>query len=123
MRPARRLAIALSDDCVRRRASWNYLMFSAEQLFMWNLEQLLIYHNNPTPENLFASVGPLRRLLMDETPLLHLVNRKLRVKVIFVMEPPEGLPPMERFARKEMNLDKFLTEPIAYVRGQWLTVA
>jgi hypothetical protein len=95
-------------------------MFTAEQLFIWNVEQLLIYHKNPTPENLFASVGPLRRLLLDETPLIHLANRSARLKFLFVMEDPPDFP-IKR-PRKEMNLDKFLAEPIAYIQGQWVTV-
>jgi hypothetical protein len=95
-------------------------MFTPEVLFIWNVEQLLTYHDKPTPENLFSSVGPLRRILLDETPLIHLANRKTKLKIVFISSDTPDLP--RPWMRKTMSLETFLKEPVIHFSGTAITV-
>jgi hypothetical protein len=103
-------------------------MFTPESLFIWNIENLIKYHDNPTPENLFLSVGPLRRILLDKTPLIHLANRNTKLKIIFTVVDPEirlGAPqPASSSPRilKTMNLAEFLQHQLMQFRGTDITV-
>jgi hypothetical protein len=100
-------------------------MFTPESLFIWNIEHLIKYHDNPTPENLFSSVGPLRRILFDKRTLIHLVNRKTRLDIIFTVVDPEirlGAPQTAPSILKTMNLAEFLRHPLMQFMGADITV-
>jgi hypothetical protein len=95
-------------------------MFTPETLFKWNVEQLLRCHQDPSPHNLFSSVGPLRRILLDERPLIHSANGKTRLKILFISSDTPDLP--RPWLRKTMNLDTFLKEPVMHLSGTPITV-
>jgi hypothetical protein len=104
-------------------------MFTAESLFIWNFEKLIRCHENPTQENLFESVGPLRRILLDPK-LMHLANRKTRLKLHFIIySDPEmrinydpKIHPSTPEIIKTMNLDEFLKHPLMQASGTDITV-
>lgn len=115
-------------------------MYSPEQIFVWNVDGLREATKNPTILNLFSASGKLRLLLMDEHPLIHQVNRKLRMKLRFeVITYPDisefmDLPIFLHFSpispnrawphteRKSLSLDHFLKCQIMQMDGKRLTV-
>lgn len=115
-------------------------MYSPQQLFVWNIDQLREAIKNPTHDALFAASGRLRQLIADEHSLLHQANRETKFKIWFVIvdrPKPTGslaegmvyfggsLSP--RFARphlaqKRVNLDKFLAETSSVINGNSISV-
>jgi hypothetical protein len=105
-------------------------MFTAESLFIRNFEKLIQCHGNPTQENLFESVGPLRRILMDHPSIVDLANRKERLKFRFnIYSNPEmrinfdpKIHPSTPQLIKTMNLTEFLKHPLMQFMGRDITV-
>lgn len=105
-------------------------MFTPETLFIWNFEKLIQCHENPTHENLFKSVGPLRRILLDHPSLTHLANRKTKLKFHFIIySDPEmrinydpNIHPSTPEIIKTMTLAEFLKHPLMQFMGTDITV-
>lgn len=105
-------------------------MFAPEALFIYNFEKLIECNDNPTQRNLFEAVGPLRRLLLDRTPLIHLANRNAKLKVRFnIWSDPTmrinydpNIHPSTPELLKSMSLDEFLKHPVMSSRGTDITV-
>jgi hypothetical protein len=114
-------------------------MFSPETLFIRNLDHLKATLENPSEDGLFESAGLLRALLVDENPLLHQVNRALRLKVSFLVntvipDPPglepsiriiaEGISPslVPKISNEAVNLDRFLKYGVLQIEGEWASV-
>jgi hypothetical protein len=103
-------------------------MLSPEKLFLLRIDQLRAVLKEPTATNLFDSSAKLRQLLLDEQPLIHQANRRLRTKFVFTVCEPWRLPDEFRDGlvhfqvgdgisprlspgpTKELNLDGFLKE-------------
>ncbi|WP_166293817.1 hypothetical protein [Bradyrhizobium sp. 2S1] len=121
----KRLSPALAANKVR-----DALMFTPEQLFIYNFEKLIRCHDNPTQENLFESVGPLRRLLLDHPSITSLANRRAQLKFRFTIysDPTmrinydPKIHPSTREIIKTMTLDEFLRHPLMQFRGTDITV-
>ncbi|WP_156467682.1 hypothetical protein [Methylobacterium sp. Leaf91] len=58
-------------------------MFSPDQQFVYDIDDLKAIQQNPTVRNLLAASAILRRLLIDATPLMHRVARPRGTKVRF----------------------------------------
>lgn len=71
------------------RSGWS----EAEQLFISTLIDLDQKATAGTKYSLIRAAGLLRQLLMDGTPLVHVVNRKYRVPVEFETIDFSGAPP------------------------------
>jgi hypothetical protein len=127
---------SLASDLVS--APW-WPMFSPEMLFIRNLDRLKTILENPSEDGLFESAGLLRALLVDESPLLHQVNRALRLKVSFLVnsvtpDPPglepsiriiaEGISPslVPKTSNEVVNLDRLLKYGVLQIDGEWASV-
>jgi hypothetical protein len=115
-------------------------MYSPEELFIRNLDALKAILGNPSEQGLFDSARLLRQLLVDENPLLHQVNRAIRLKISFhvntlIPDPPglpqpvfrqvaDGISPslVPKVSSKKVNLDTFMKSPILQIEGEWATV-
>jgi hypothetical protein len=120
-------------------------VYSAEQLFIWRIDELKAILANPTERGLFAASGLLRRLITDQNCLLHQVNRKIGEKVWFIVndltarpnpnhpaaqgavfsQVASGIAPDPMFPQlpqKRLNLDNFLKMEVLFYNGQCLTV-
>lgn len=114
------------------------------ELFLFTMADLRKRIEHPQDEyDLLMAAGLLRKLLLDEQPLVHQVNRELRVKLTFCVAtndayeavvfednpliyvvndgiyPPSALPSA---VVKEMKLDVFLARRAAFVQGHDVTV-
>ncbi|WP_420970436.1 hypothetical protein [Bradyrhizobium sp. B120] len=105
-------------------------MFTPEQLFIYNFEKLIRCHDNPTLENLFEAVGPLRRLLLDHPSITSLANRRAQLKFRFTIysDPtmrinydPKIHPSIPEII-KTMTLAEFLRHPLMQFSGTDITV-
>jgi hypothetical protein len=114
-------------------------MFTSEDLFIRNLDKLKAVLDQPSADGLFESAKFLRQLLVDENPLLHQVNRTLRLKVFFLVNPvipdppgleadfrmiAEGISPslVPKTSTLKVNLKDFFKCPVLQINGQWATV-
>jgi hypothetical protein len=116
-------------------------MYSDEQVFVWDIDDLIEIAKNPTPPNIIAASATLRRLLtVSGQPLIHKVVKgrdfKLRFKVIdhHYGKPPisDGLVfhwsrPDPGFSAhtlkdKEIGLDEFLKLYVGCAGSSDLTV-
>lgn len=122
-------------------------MFSNEQRFVWDVDELIEIEKNPSEKNLVGASAILRRLFMDSSgPLIHKVTRKLDMKMSFAVAAhtnrlrknpqSQNAPGREHLLAEYfnpdpsigissevvVNFDEFLAMPIAYFDGKYLTV-
>jgi hypothetical protein len=112
----------------------------ANALFLERCKQIDTATRSSNEIDLLDLAAWLRQLLLDDTPLVHLVNRERRSKLRFVVgeftTPPDAhtlvlsledrLDPETRrpgAPRKEVTLDGFLGHKILYLRGQARSVS
>jgi hypothetical protein len=114
-------------------------MFSPEDLFIRNLDRLKAVLKQPSADGLLESAALLRQLLLDENPLLHQVNREVRIKISFLVNrspayPPGLEPDIEIIADgiapslaripspQEVNLDGLFRQTVLKINGQSATI-
>lgn len=124
------------------------VMFSDEQLFLWDIDALQEISKYPHAKNLLSASVILRRLLTDSgQPLVHRICRKLNMKPTFKLFSKRKKEDFQKFvdtfpakeslicvylnpdpsitdtpSTNEVGLDEFLASPITAFEGKILTV-
>lgn len=117
-------------------------LYPPEALFVWDIERLRNAIENPEPSNLIQVSAVLRRLLCDQSPLLHQANRNIKHKVSFRVCDDfknhtnnlvqDGLvsfsyiysiyPEPNSLNCKNVKLDDFLSLKVSMIEGKFVSV-
>ena len=105
-----------------------------DTLFLKTLEDLERKSTSNDVYEIFMSSALLRKLLLDENPLIHQVNKNRRLKITFIINdrPLENLPGLVLWSvqdgfdpetahssnPQEVPLDKMLKAPVMIIQGQ-----
>lgn len=115
-------------------------MTEAEKLFIRRLNDLYDIIDSSNPHDALEIARILRQLLLDSYPLIHLINREHRLKILFTVAadnnldnfPPHLPQPEVHFTNptespsnnyRQCDLEKFLKIKIVRVREEFFTIS
>ncbi len=115
------------------------LAMNADELFLATLQDLSERIKSGLPAyDILMSAALVRKLLLDDTPLVHLVNQRRKIRLRFTInnrKPPSDPPPIlwslqdgldpetaHRSQPVEVTLDGLLSTPVFLANGKVLTI-
>lgn len=133
--------LVAAQPCCGQIESYDTSMLSAPNLLIADVESLRVHAESPHAYDKLRCAAILRRLLLDDTPLVHDVNRQFRLKLRYEVcelldieaitgRKPSmgflmaGLSPKiaPQYPRLTLKHDQFLQHPMVFVGEKRITV-